>query len=67
MKVQSKNFWLIGGVVMYGKLFDYKLDDSSLLVSELKGGETKTRLPVTLKCSKSKMCRARTLKLPQPV
>ena len=32
-----------------------------------KGGDKKTRPPETLKCSKSETCKARKLKLPQPV
>ena len=33
----------------------------------LKGGDAKMRPPETLKCSKSKTCKARKLKLHQPV
>ena len=35
--------------------------------NKLKGEEAKPRPPETLKCSKSKTCKARKLKLHQPV
>ena len=49
---------------LFSKRFDIRQRSDK---ADLKGEEEKTRPPETLKCSKSKTCKARELKLHQPV